>query len=196
MSVEDLGVAMQRMLDAEDKLERRIALGQLVERLVRASGQPADRLGMVAAVVMLLWDRSADGEDTLQAARQGAKSLLETVKPDVAELSRLAAVGRVLLDVAVELQGDQLVAEAAAKEAAEYRPEEGDWVIWLGKHIALVERVECAEVTTGDAGPIEEIWQVWIKTAGQQTIPVSLRELELYRRDSEPPQGDHMPMGN
>jgi len=188
MTGEAVSEAMSRMLGADDDIGRQVALGQLLERLVRTTGQPAERLGMVSAATMLLWQATENGEDGLQAACTAAKTMLSLAKPDVAELSRLAAVGRALLAVALELQGEKLL---ALPEHTEYAPEEGDWAIWLGKHVVRVQTVETITVVNGDASE-DHISHVTVRTAGDRVIPVSPTELELYRRDNQGPAGDFM----
>lgn len=186
MTAEAVNEAMSRMLSADDDIGRQMALGLLLERLVHAAGQPAERLGMVSAAAMLLWQATENGEDSLQAACVAAKTMLSFAKPDVAELSRLAAVGRALLAVALELQGEKLL---ALPERTEYAPEEGDWAIWLGKHVVRVQTVEKITVVGDDASE-DHISHVTVRTAGDRVIPVSPKELELYRRDGEGPVGD------
>lgn len=188
MTANPVNEAMTLMLQADDEVGRCLAIGELFERLLRAAGQRQDDIGKIAAAVVLLWRGDHSSEEHVESARQRALTALKTADLNVRHLTMLATVGRALQGAALELQGEQLLAEQK-KADAEYVPEEDDWAIWLGKHIVRVHSVQRSTLVDGH-GHEDHIDQVIIRTAGQQTIPVSPRELELYRRDGEGPAGD------
>lgn len=196
MSENPVNEGMCRLLAADSETNRLLSVGDLLERLLVVGGFRQDKLGPIATALLVLWRVDCDADDAEQAwerARAQAREALEVGGLDTDLLTKLGVTARQLGRVAVGLQGEKLLAEAA-KQPQEYVPEEGDLVIWLGKHIATVDRVERNEVHDG-TGPIGEIWQVWILTAGGQRLPVSLKELELYHREGKPPAGDHMIVG-
>lgn len=168
------------MLGAEDNVGRARAIGELLDRLVRSTGHLPDRLGPLTAVLLLLW-RGSHNPDEVGQARSQAVAVLKAAELDVRELTRLATTGRTLLDVALRLQGEALL---AAPESAEYVPQEGDLAIWLDKHVVKIAAVDAAEIRDG-SGPLKTIRSVWVLTAGGQRLPVSPGELELYHREGE-----------
>lgn len=187
MSTEDVNQAMTLMLSAEDEVKRCLAMGELFERLLRAAGQRHD-VGKIVAAVMLLWRGDHSSEEHVERARQRALAALKAAGFDTSHLARLATVGRLLLSSALELQGEQLLARP---ESAEYVPEEGDLAIWLGKHVVQVEEVTRTTVVDGQ-GSEDVITDVKIKSASDNILHVSPRELELYHRERQAPPGDHM----
>lgn len=197
MSENPVSEGMRRLLAADSETSRLLSIGELLERLLVVGGFRQDKLGPIATALLVLWRVDCCADDAEQAwehARGQARDSLEVGGLDVDLLTKLAVTARQLGQVAVVLQGEKLLTKVAAQEPQEYTPEEGDRVVWMGKHIAVVDRVERNEVHDG-TGPISEIWQVWILTAGGQRLPVSLKELELYHREGKPPAGDYMIVG-
>jgi hypothetical protein len=190
MSVNPAQEAITMMLDVEDETERCLAIGELMERLLRASGNRQDGFAAITAAVLLMWRGDHSGEKHFEQARQRALTALRAFEFDVDALTALATVGRGLTASAVELQGEQLLAGENA-EPEGYVPEEGDLAIWRGQHIVRVRTVEVNEVHDG-TGLIGSFVAVLVLTAGRQNRTVPLKELALYHRAGKPPAGDHM----
>lgn len=127
MSTENVTEAMQRLLHSgsSNEVQHCLAVGELLERLVRATGRKQKDIGKIAAALILLWRGDHDGVEQIEPARLRALEALRNAEFGVDELTRLATCGRLLLNVALELQGEQLLAEVST-EAAEYVPQEGD----------------------------------------------------------------------
>jgi hypothetical protein len=186
MSIDDVNKGMRRLLAADTETSRALAIGELLERLLAAGGLRQDKIGSIATALLVLWRVDCGADDVEQAwerARAQAREALEVGGLDVDLLTKLGVTARQLGRVAVALQGEKLLAEV--KPPQEYVPEEGDLVIWLGKHVAKVIEVDTADVieTSSRKTVMRSITQVTILTAGGQRIPISPRELTLYHRD-------------
>lgn len=174
--------AVTHMLRAEDEPGRSLAIGELLDRLLRSTGLNVDKVGPVTAAMLLLW-RSEHETDALGRAQDLALAALRRADLSPDELLRLATTGRLLMGAALELQEAKLLGAVDA-ETAEYVPQEEDLAFWLGKHVVQVKAVERTEVRN-DEGAIFSIMSVDVLTAGGQRLAVSPKELKLYWRDGE-----------
>lgn len=174
--------AVTHMLRADDEPGRSLAIGELLDRLLRSTGLSVDKVGPVAAAMLLLW-RSEHETATLERAHDLALTALRRGDFNPDELIRLTTTGRLLMGLALELQEAQLLKVLDAKEA-EYEPRENDLVIWLGRHVAKVVAVSSVQIH-GDDGvtPVETVTDVTILAASGQRIPVSSKGLTLYWRE-------------
>lgn len=180
---------MARMLQADNEVGRCLAMDELLERLLRAAGRRQDKIGPIVAALLLLWRGDHSSPEHMERARQRALAALKTAGLDVRHLTMLATCGRLLLDTAIELQGEILL---ATPEAAEYVPQENDLAVWLGKHVVKVVSVERITIAD-DHGPEEHVDHVSARTASGRVIPINPKELELYHRepaDYEPVESD------
>jgi hypothetical protein len=174
--------AVTHMLQADDETGRCLAIGELLDRLVRSTGLKQDRLAPPVAALLLLW-RAEREASSLAQAQERAQEALRRGELSMDELVKLATAGRLLMGAALELQSEQLLAEADA-EAEKYSPREDDLAVWLGKHVVKVVRVDVSEVHDG-TGQIGEIVNVLIRTLGGQDIAVPPDKLTLYHREDE-----------
>lgn len=112
MTTNPVTEAVTHMLHADTETDRCLAIGELLDRLVRATGQSADKIGPLVAAMLLLWRGDHSSPDNMVLARRRARAALETAELSLDELTWLISCGRMLTGIALELQGKQLLAEA------------------------------------------------------------------------------------
>ncbi len=177
MTENPLQQAMTLALTVEGEVERALAIGEVLEKLLRSAGLRQDNLGPITAALLLLWRGDHSSPERMERARQRAVAALKTADLDVNRLTMLATCGRLLLQSALELQGEVLLAKPP-----EYVPQEGDLATWLGKHVVKVFSVDVAELWEG-TGKVENITTVMVVTPDRKKFPASPKDLVLYHRE-------------